>query len=148
MKYKYLGLVLITLLFLTGCKGQKEELLTYLKENDYSTKNNCLQKSIQKDNAEIVQRFCLDECKYYAMNKTLDDYFTMDLSTQEINYIFDYITYQYDTKNNKTICLFQGEEIDKDSSYCKNAKLAIDDHLSSLKEELNKAEVNIKYSCK
>ena len=44
--------------------------------------------------------------------------------------------------------MFQGEEIDLNSSYCANAEKAVDRHIEILNQELNKAGMNMKRICR
>ncbi|MBR3210993.1 MAG: hypothetical protein IKF71_03535 [Bacilli bacterium] len=149
MKRKIGFVLLIGLFFLTGCMfQQKEQLKEYLRNNQYEPRKNCLQKTNNKDQGGVLQRFCLEECKYYASDFSLDDFFTLDIQEQEIHYIYDYVTYQYKIKSKKTICLFQGEEIDLDSSYCKTAKIIVEQHLELFQQELQKANVKERFICK
>lgn len=148
MRIKCLILIVICFFFAVGCSGQKDIMTEYLEKNDYLSKGLCYQKSIPNGDGNVVQRFCLDECMYYAMDSQLDDYFTLDIENQSINYIYDYISYQYDMKDNHITCFFQGEEIDDNSSYCKIAKQIVDQHLKRFQEELKHANVKMKSICK
>lgn len=141
---KKIIILLMGIFLLTGCSSNKEIVEDYLKENDYKAKNNCLQKT-EKD--ESIQ-FCMEECKVYATDTSLDDYFMIDLKEQKVTYIYSYITYQYDITEKKKTCLWQGEEIDNESSYCTNAWKGFEIHYQKIEDIFDKANVMIKYSCK
>lgn len=148
MKKQICFLSIFLLFFVSGCDfGKKEEFSQYLKEHDYQEKKSCLQKTNKVDDEEYVQRFCLDECKYYAFNQKLDDFFIMELDSKAIQYIYDYVTYQTDLNGKKKLCFFQGEEIDLNSSYCKNAEMAVLQHIQLFHTEFDLAGFNMKYVC-
>lgn len=141
-------LLLFLLVLVTGCASNKEKLEEYLKENSYGSKNNCYRKKIEEENSEKIIEFCLDKCSYESTDKTLNDYFRVDFSSNQIQYIYDYITYQVNIKTEEEHCIWQGEELDLNNSYCNNAKKAYELHYKILKEELDQAKINIKYVCK
>lgn len=141
-KIKFL-IVMIGIITLSGCTNNKQKLIEYLKENKYEENNNCW----KKNQEEEIIKFCLEECKIYSSNTSLEDYFVLDLKTKNIQYIYSYITYQSSIKDKEETCLFQGEEIDLESSYCKNAKKAFNEQLNSIEKETKKAKVSLKNIC-
>ena len=143
MKSKILFLIL-SILLLTGCQSNKEKVKDYLRNHDYEGRIQCF----QKENKNIISRYCLEECKIYMADKSIDDYFTVDLKNQKIEYVFDYMTYKYDITSDEKICLFQGEEIDNNSSYCINAWKGFEKHYKLLNKELKNARVKINNICK
>jgi len=142
-KILYLGIILF---LITGCTSNKELLEKYLVENNYEKKGYCYRRTDEKQN--IVVQYCLNECKYLSMDKERDDYFVLYLKNRQIEYIDSYITYKTDINGEEATCYFQGEEIDLESSYCKNAKTIFEKHYKILKEEQEKSKVNFKYVCK
>ena len=143
-KIIFLGMIV---LLLTGCMHQKEKMEDYLKENKYEYKDKCYRKNRKKKDTTEIIKFCLEECKVYASDTAMEDYFVLDLKTRNMQYIYSYITYQTDLSRQEDVCLFQGEEIDLNSSYCENAAKAFEKQLNIIEEEAKKAEVKLKYIC-
>lgn len=143
MKSKII-ILLLAILLLTACTTPKNRLKDYLRNNDYEGVVECFQKT---NKSEIV-KFCLEECKVYMTDTELDDYFTIDLKNKKVEYIYDYMTYKYDIKKDEKICLFRGEEIDNNSSYCINAWKAFEIHYRLFNNELKKSKVKINDLCK
>lgn len=142
------GIILsIAIILLTGCTSNKEKLEEYLKENNYEENNNCLKQEIKKEDSSEIIKFCLEDCKIYATDLSLNDYFVIDLKTRNIQYIYSYITYQSNLDRDEDVCFFQGEEIDLNSSYCKIAKTAFEKQYAKIEKEAQEAKVKLKYIC-
>ena len=84
MKYLKIILFLLVIITLTGCEKNRVKLKEYLKENGYKEMDGCFRKEVKEEYTTMIYKYCIDECKYYATDVELDDYYTLDLKTLKI----------------------------------------------------------------